>query len=148
MSASERRFEFGTVAACAALGSILAGGTLGTLIASSYVKYSDGLWQALSMIIGLAIGGAIFALVFGGTIGFAVGFLVSRYVGTGIGHAALTGAVTGMCYPLLFFVTGLLLDSNGLSQLAGSFAMFVGLGAICGALAHWLVVGRASARRG
>ena len=141
---SERGWHLGTVGLCAALGSVIAGATLGTLIASSYAEYSNGLWEAVSMIVSLAVAGAIFAVVFGGTIGLAVGLLVSRYLGTSIGHAAFAGALTGAAYPLFFLVTGLLMGANGLLGLTGSFALFIGLGAICGAIAHRIVIGRSA----
>jgi hypothetical protein len=139
---NEHEFDLGTVVLCAAVGSIIAGATLGASIASSYVEYSHSLWEAVSMVVSVAVGGAIFGLLFGGTVGIAVGLLVSRYVGTSIGHAALTGALTGTAFPLFFLVTGLLMGANGLAGLTGSFVLFAGLGAICGTLAHWLVVRR------
>lgn len=145
---SERGSAIATVASCAALGSVMAGASLGALIAISLVEYSDSLREGLTVIVSLAFWGAIVGLVFGGTVGFAVGLFVSRFVGTSIGHAALVGALAGTSYPLFFLIAGLLMDTHGLSMLAGSFVMFIGLGATYGALAHWLVVGRGSVRSG
>ena len=126
---------------CAALGSALAGATLGVWIAISWLDTSDGLAEMIPMFGGLALVGTIAGLVIGGPIGFVVGLVISRFVGTSIAHGALAGALTGAAYPLFFLVAGAWMGDEGLSTLAGSFALFMGLGAVCGAVVHWKVIG-------
>ena len=127
---------------CAALGSALAGAALGIWFAVGWMDASGGLAEQIPMLGGFALLGMIAGIVIGGPIGFVIGLVISRFVGTSSFHGALAGALTGATYPLSFLGAGAWMDAEGLPALAGSFALFMGLGAVCGALVHWKVIGK------
>lgn len=137
-----QRIGGGDIAACAALGSAMAGATLGVVAAISLMGGGAELNDTLGLLVASMLAGTTFALFIGTPIGLAFGLMVSRFIGVSTGHAVLTGALTGIAYPLFMLMTGLLMDANGLSRVTESFLLFGVIGAVCGGASYWLVIGR------
>jgi hypothetical protein len=144
---TRERPTVGTITACAALGSVMAGVAVGALYAISMAAYADSMEVLLALLMLLLVG-AITGLIVGTPIGLVVGLAISRQIGTNMGHAALAGALTGATYPILIWVMAFSMEARGLSELASTFAVLAGLGAVCGALAHRWVIGKNPAEAG
>lgn len=130
------------IALCAALGSAMAGTVLGIWAAIALSAPSADIGEAIPAMVMLVLFVTVLATLVGTPMGIGIGCMIAHFVGTSPGHAALTGSLTGIAYPLVMLVAGILMHAEGLAGLIESFALFGVVGAACGASAYWLVIGR------